>query len=104
MTDLTALKYTDEHEWVALAGAVATVGITDYAAGKLGDVKQHWPSLADAVGTLRAAGAWISLAHPYQYDFTRTKRRKLVADFIAGMTDRYAASEHARITGQQLLM
>ena len=52
-------------------------------AGKLGDVKQHWPSLADAVGTLREAGAWISLAHPYQYDFTRTKRRKLVADFIA---------------------
>lgn len=52
-------------------------------AGKLGDVKQHWPALSDAVGTLRAAGAWISLAHPYQYDFTRTKRRKLVADFIA---------------------
>ena len=38
MTDLTSLKYTDEHEWVALAGDVATVGITDYAAGKLGDV------------------------------------------------------------------
>lgn len=51
-------------------------------AGKLGDVKQHWPSLAEAVGTLRAAGAWVSLAHPYQYDFTRTKRRKLIADFI----------------------
>ncbi|MEZ5188090.1 MAG: glycine cleavage system protein GcvH [Microbacterium sp.] len=38
MTDLTALKYTDEHEWIALAGDVATVGITDYAADKLGDV------------------------------------------------------------------
>ena len=38
MTDLTALKYTDEHEWVALSGDVATVGITDYAADKLGDV------------------------------------------------------------------
>jgi len=38
MTGLTALKYTDEHEWVALAGDVATVGITDYAADKLGDV------------------------------------------------------------------
>lgn len=38
MTDLTSLKYTDEHEWVALAGDVATVGITDYAADKLGDV------------------------------------------------------------------
>lgn len=38
MTDLQSLKYTDEHEWIALAGDVATVGITDYAADKLGDV------------------------------------------------------------------
>ena len=32
------LKYSAEHEWVALSGDVATVGITDYAADKLGDV------------------------------------------------------------------
>lgn len=38
MTDLTALKYTDEHEWLAVEGTTATVGITDYAADKLGDV------------------------------------------------------------------
>ncbi len=38
MTDLNSLKYTAEHEWVALDGDVATVGITDYAADKLGDV------------------------------------------------------------------
>ena len=38
MTDLNSLKYTAEHEWVALEGDVATVGITDYAAEKLGDV------------------------------------------------------------------
>lgn len=38
MTDLHALKYTDEHEWIALEGDVATIGITDYAADKLGDV------------------------------------------------------------------
>lgn len=38
MTDLTSLKYTAEHEWIALEGDVATVGITDYAAEKLGDV------------------------------------------------------------------
>ena len=38
MTDLTSLKYTAEHEWVALEGDIATVGITDYAADKLGDV------------------------------------------------------------------
>ena len=51
--------------------------------GKLGDVKQHWPSLEDAVRTLREAGAWVSLAHAWQYDFTRSKRRKLVIDFVA---------------------
>ncbi len=38
MTDLDALKYTAEHEWIALEGEVATVGITDFAADKLGDV------------------------------------------------------------------
>ena len=38
MTDLTALKYTDEHEWLAVTDGVTTVGITDYAADKLGDV------------------------------------------------------------------
>jgi predicted metal-dependent phosphoesterase TrpH len=52
-------------------------------AGKLGDVKQHWPELAQTVDTLRRSGAWVSLAHPWQYDFTRSKRRKLVADFLA---------------------
>lgn len=51
-------------------------------AGKLGDVKQHWPTLEEVVGCLREARAWISLAHPYHYDFTRTKRRRLVADFL----------------------
>ncbi|KJH81447.1 PHP domain-containing protein [Pseudomonas sp. KSR10] len=49
--------------------------------GKLGDVKQHWPSLEQTVTTLREAGAWISLAHPWQYDFTRSKRRRLVVEF-----------------------
>ena len=38
MTDLASLKYTAEHEWVALDGETATVGITSYAADKLGDV------------------------------------------------------------------
>jgi glycine cleavage system H protein len=38
MTDLTALMYTAEHEWVALDGDTATVGITAYAAEQLGDV------------------------------------------------------------------
>ena len=32
------LKYTDQHEWLKLDGDVATVGITDYAQGALGDL------------------------------------------------------------------
>jgi glycine cleavage system H protein len=31
-------RYTKEHEWVKVEGGVATVGITDYAQGELGDV------------------------------------------------------------------
>ena len=32
------LRYSKEHEWVRLEGDVATVGITDYAQGELGDI------------------------------------------------------------------
>ena len=32
------LKYTNDHEWIRLAGADARVGITDYAQKQLGDV------------------------------------------------------------------
>jgi glycine cleavage system H protein len=32
------LKYTKEHEWVLVEGDVATVGITAFAQGELGDI------------------------------------------------------------------
>jgi glycine cleavage system H protein len=32
------LKYTESHEWVKIEGDIAIVGITEYAAGELGDV------------------------------------------------------------------
>lgn len=32
------LKYTKDHEWVKIEGNVATVGITDFAQGELGDI------------------------------------------------------------------
>ena len=32
------LKYTKDHEWVKLDGNIATVGITDFAQGELGDI------------------------------------------------------------------
>jgi len=38
MTDKSELQYTADHEWVLIEGDTATVGISDYAAEKLGDV------------------------------------------------------------------
>ncbi|MDB9990201.1 glycine cleavage system protein GcvH [Flavobacteriales bacterium] len=32
------LKYTNDHEWVNVDGDVATIGITDFAQGELGDI------------------------------------------------------------------
>jgi glycine cleavage system H protein len=32
------LKYTKDHEWIQIEGNVATVGITDFAQGELGDI------------------------------------------------------------------
>jgi len=32
------LKYTKDHEWVKVEGDIATVGITDFAQGELGDI------------------------------------------------------------------
>jgi glycine cleavage system H protein len=32
------LRYTKDHEWIRVEGDEATVGITDYAAGQLGDI------------------------------------------------------------------
>ncbi len=34
----TDLKYTKEHEWVRIEGSTATIGITDYAQGELGEL------------------------------------------------------------------
>ena len=55
------LKYTKDHEWVKIEGTTATVGITEFAQGELGDIvyvdvttagqelKQH-----DVFGTVEA--------------------------------------------------
>ena len=32
------LKYTNDHEWISIDGNIATIGITDYAQGELGDI------------------------------------------------------------------
>lgn len=32
------LKYTKDHEWIRVEGDIATIGITDFAQGELGDI------------------------------------------------------------------
>ena len=32
------LKYTKDHEWLKIEGDIATIGITDFAQGELGDI------------------------------------------------------------------
>lgn len=38
MSNPTDLHYTKEHEWLKVEGDIATIGVTAYAAEKLGDV------------------------------------------------------------------
>lgn len=47
---LENLRYSDSHEWVALDGEVATVGITDYAQHALGNIVYvDMPEVGDEV-------------------------------------------------------
>ena len=35
---MSGRKYTDEHEWIEIDGAIGTVGISNYAQEQLGDI------------------------------------------------------------------
>jgi glycine cleavage system H protein len=52
-----SLKYTAEHEWIAVDGDIARIGITAYAADKLGDVVfVDLPKVGQAVAAGRVVG------------------------------------------------
>ena len=76
MTDLNALKYTAEHEWISIDGDVATVGITDFAADKLGDVVfvelpgvDSGVSAGQVVGEITSGALSPTLGHPIAMAF-----------------------------------
>ncbi len=65
------LLYTKEHEWAKIEGDTATVGITDYAQGELGDIVfVELPQVGDTVtkdesfGTIEAVKAVSDLYAP----------------------------------------
>ena len=52
------LHYSKDHEWVAVDGDVATIGITDYAQHALGDVVYvELPSVGDTLESHEAFGS-----------------------------------------------
>jgi len=54
---MTETQYTKDHEWVAVDGDIATVGITTYAADKLGDVVYvDLPTVGTSVASGRVVG------------------------------------------------
>ena len=71
MKVLAELKYTKEHEWVRVDGNVATIGITDFAQGELGDIVfVELPEIGAAVsqmgrfGTIEAVKAVSEMYAP----------------------------------------
>lgn len=65
------LKYTNDHEWALIEGDVATLGITEYAAGELGDVVYvELPEVGsqagkgDSIGTIEAVKTVADLYSP----------------------------------------
>jgi glycine cleavage system H protein len=51
------LKYTKEHEWVKIEKNTAVIGITDYAAGELGDIVfVEMPKVGAKVQQMKAFG------------------------------------------------
>ncbi len=65
------LRYTKEHEWLSIEGSIATVGITDFAQGELGDIVfVELPtvgtgvSAGDSFGTIEAVKTVAELFAP----------------------------------------
>jgi glycine cleavage system H protein len=57
MSEPTDRKYTKDHEWIDAEGDIATVGITEYAAEKLGDVVfVDLPAVGSTVAEGRVVG------------------------------------------------
>ncbi len=83
-------------------------------AGKIGDVKESWPSIDTAVNWILAADGQPVLAHPAKYQLTKTKLGALVRDFklaggiavevCSGSQDPSTTSALARVTNDHGLL
>ena len=67
------LQYTKDHEWVKIENGIATIGITDYAQGELGDIifiELPEPGdefmAKDSIGTIEAVKTVADIYAPMQ--------------------------------------
>ena len=67
------LQYTADHEWVKIENGIATIGITDYAQGELGDIifiELPEPGdefmAKDSIGTIEAVKTVADIYSPMQ--------------------------------------
>ena len=65
------LKYTKDHEWVSVEDGIATIGITDFAQGELGDIVfVEFPEIGDSFeagdpfGTIEAVKTVVDIYAP----------------------------------------
>jgi glycine cleavage system H protein len=86
----TDLRYTKDHEWVRVDGEEATVGITEYAAGQLGDI---------VFVELPPAGRGLAQFAP----FGVVESVKAVSDLFAPLTGEVTAANDALAGSPELV-
>jgi glycine cleavage system H protein len=84
------LRYTKDHEWVRVDGDEATVGITDYAAGQLGDIVfVELPDVGRSLEQFATFGVVESV--------------KAVSDLFAPLSGEVVAGNDAQATSPELV-
>ena len=84
------LRYTKDHEWVRVDGDEATVGITEYAAGQLGDIVfVELPDVGRSLAQFAAFGVVESV--------------KAVSDLFAPLTGEVSAANEALAGSPELV-
>jgi glycine cleavage system H protein len=84
------LRYTKDHEWVRVDGEEATVGITEYAAGQLGDIVfVELPDIGKRLAQFAAFGVVESV--------------KAVSDLFAPVTGEVTAANDALAGSPELV-
>jgi len=80
------------------AGSVPEVFKRFLVKGKPGFVQGEWATLADAVGWITGSGGQAVIAHPARYRMTRTKLRRLIAEFVesGGVGFEVVSGSHSR--------